>query len=84
MAAPSNVSWDYAGHLHTNALHWEGFSHLLWESLSLFLYTEPPVIAIIWLGHKMGRERHGLKEIIIMVCESASVQMGQGPGWPCI
>jgi hypothetical protein len=42
MAAPSNVSWDHAGHLHTNALHWEGFPHLLWESLSLFHYTEPP------------------------------------------
>jgi hypothetical protein len=42
MATPSNVSWDHAGHLHTNALHWEGFPHLLWESLSLFHYTEPP------------------------------------------
>ncbi|PVH47862.1 hypothetical protein PAHAL_4G170100 [Panicum hallii] len=42
MAAPSNVFWDSAGHFHTNALHWEGFPHLLWESLSLFLYTEPP------------------------------------------
>jgi hypothetical protein len=42
MAAPSNIFWDHAGHLHTNALHWEGFSHLLWESLSLFFYTEPP------------------------------------------
>jgi hypothetical protein len=42
MAAPSNVSWDHAGHLHTNALHWEGFSRLLRESLSLFHYTEPP------------------------------------------
>jgi hypothetical protein len=42
MAAPSNVSWDHAGHFHTNTLHWEGFPHLLWESLSLFLYTEPP------------------------------------------
>jgi hypothetical protein len=42
MAAPSNVFWDHAGHLHTNALHWEGFPRLLWESLSLFFYTEPP------------------------------------------
>ncbi|PVH62585.1 hypothetical protein PAHAL_3G329300 [Panicum hallii] len=42
MAAPSNVSWDHAGHLHTNALHLEGFPRLLWESLSLFHYTEPP------------------------------------------
>jgi hypothetical protein len=42
MAAPSNIFWDHAGHLHTNALHWEGFPRLLWESLSLFFYTEPP------------------------------------------
>jgi hypothetical protein len=42
MAAPSNILWDHAGHLHTNALHWEGFPHLLWESLRLFFYAEPP------------------------------------------
>jgi hypothetical protein len=42
MAAPSNIYWDHEGHLHTNALHWEGFPRLLWESLSLFHYTEPP------------------------------------------
>jgi hypothetical protein len=42
MAAPSNAFWDQEGHFHTNALHWEGFSRLLWESLSLFHYTEPP------------------------------------------
>jgi hypothetical protein len=42
MAAPSNVFWDLAGHLHTNALHWEGFPRLLWESLRSFCYTEPP------------------------------------------
>jgi hypothetical protein len=32
------------------------------------------VIAIILLGQGMGREQHGLKEIIVMVCESASVR----------
>jgi hypothetical protein len=42
MAAPSNIFWDPAGHLHTNALPWEGFPRLLWESLCLFFYTEPP------------------------------------------
>jgi hypothetical protein len=42
MAAPSNLFWDHAGHLHTDALYWEGFPQLLWESLSLFFYTEPP------------------------------------------
>jgi hypothetical protein len=42
MVAPSNVFWDHAGHLHTNALHWEGFPRLLWESLRLFFYTERP------------------------------------------
>ena len=30
------------GHTHTNGLHWEGFPRLLWESLQLFCYTEPP------------------------------------------
>jgi hypothetical protein len=42
MAAPSNAFWDHEGHFHTNALRWEGFPRLLWESLSLFHYTEPP------------------------------------------
>ncbi|PUZ69600.1 hypothetical protein GQ55_2G123000 [Panicum hallii var. hallii] len=42
MAAPSNAFWDQEGHFHTNALHWEGFPRLLWESLSLFHHTEPP------------------------------------------
>jgi hypothetical protein len=42
MAALSNVFWDHTGHLHTNALHWEGFPRLLWESLRLFFNTEPP------------------------------------------
>jgi hypothetical protein len=42
MATPSNVFWDSEGHLHTNALHWEGFPRLLWESLQSFYYTEPP------------------------------------------
>jgi hypothetical protein len=30
--------WDSAGHAHTNALHWEGFPHLFWESLQVFGY----------------------------------------------
>jgi hypothetical protein len=42
MAAPSNVFWDPEGYFHTNALHWEGFPCLLWESLQSFHYTEPP------------------------------------------
>jgi hypothetical protein len=42
MAAPSNIFWDHAGHLHTNALHWEGFPHLLWKTRCSFFYTEPP------------------------------------------
>jgi hypothetical protein len=42
MAVPPNIFWDPAGHLHTNALHWEGFPRLLWESLRSFGYTDPP------------------------------------------
>ena len=40
MADVSGTSQDGAGHTHTNGLHWEGFSRLLWESLQLFCYTE--------------------------------------------
>jgi hypothetical protein len=43
MAAPTNTFWDQEGHFHTNGLHWEGFPRLLWESLSMFHYTEPPL-----------------------------------------
>jgi hypothetical protein len=43
MAAPANTFWDQEGHFHTNGLHWEGFPRLLWESLSMFHYTEPPL-----------------------------------------
>jgi hypothetical protein len=42
MAAPPNIFSDPVGHLHTNALHWEGFPRLLWESLRSFGYTDPP------------------------------------------
>jgi hypothetical protein len=34
------IFWDHEGHAHTNALHWEGLPHLLWESLQLFCYTD--------------------------------------------
>jgi hypothetical protein len=37
----SKIFWDHEGHAHTNALHWEGFPHLLWELLQLFCYNEP-------------------------------------------
>ena len=36
------TSQDGAGHTHTNGLHWEDFPRLLWESLQLFCYIEPP------------------------------------------
>jgi hypothetical protein len=42
MAEVPKILWDHEGHAHTNALHWEGFPYLLWESLQLFCYTEPP------------------------------------------
>jgi hypothetical protein len=42
MAESLKIYWNYEGHAHTNALHWEGFPRLLWESLQLFCYTEPP------------------------------------------
>jgi hypothetical protein len=42
MAELPRFFWDFARHAHTNALHWEGFPRLLWESLQVFGYTEPP------------------------------------------
>jgi hypothetical protein len=42
MAELPKFFWDSAGHAHTNALHWEGFPRLLWVSLQVFGYTEPP------------------------------------------
>ena len=42
MADVPSTSLVGTGHTHTNGLHWEGFPRLLWESLQLFCYTEPP------------------------------------------
>jgi len=42
MADVPGTHSDGAGHIHTNGLHWQGFAGLLWESLQLFCYTEPP------------------------------------------
>jgi hypothetical protein len=36
------IFWDHEGHAQTNALHWESFPRLLWESRQLFCYTESP------------------------------------------
>jgi hypothetical protein len=36
MAELPRFFWDSAGHTHTNALHWQGFPRLLWESLQVF------------------------------------------------
>jgi hypothetical protein len=43
MAETPNIHWDREGHAHTNALHWEGFPRLLWESLQIFGYDAPPL-----------------------------------------
>jgi hypothetical protein len=42
MADVMGTSLAGTGYTHTNGLHWEGFPRLLWESLQLFCYTEPP------------------------------------------
>jgi hypothetical protein len=42
MADFPKIFWDHEGHAHINALHWESFPRLLWESLQLFSYTKPP------------------------------------------
>ncbi|PVH35014.1 hypothetical protein PAHAL_7G085600 [Panicum hallii] len=43
MAETPNIGWYCEGHAHTNALHWEGFPRLLWESLQIFGYDTPPL-----------------------------------------
>jgi hypothetical protein len=52
MAETPNIHWDREGHAHTNALHWEGFPRLLWESLQIFGYDAPPLYDGT-IGHRL-------------------------------
>ena len=37
-----NVFWDENGCAHTDYLYWEGFPRILWDTLHIFHYPEPP------------------------------------------
>jgi hypothetical protein len=47
MAQPPIYEIDADGTIHTDALHWEGFPHILWETLSEVGYTMPPLYEVV-------------------------------------
>ena len=42
MATCSQIFWDEEGNAHTDCLYWEGFPRILWDSLRIFHYPDPP------------------------------------------
>jgi hypothetical protein len=50
MAQPPIYEINADGTIHTDALHWEGFPRILWETLSEVGYTTPPLyeVASFW------------------------------------
>ena len=47
MEFPLDFEMDADGTVRTNALHWEGFPRLLWESLSAAGFTTPPTYDVV-------------------------------------
>jgi hypothetical protein len=47
MAQPPIYEIDTDGTIRTDALHWEGFPHILWETLSEVGYTTPPLYEVV-------------------------------------
>jgi hypothetical protein len=47
MAQPPIYEIDADGTIRTGALHWEGFPHILWETLSEVGYTTPPLYEVV-------------------------------------
>jgi hypothetical protein len=47
MAQPPIYEIDADGIIHTDALHWEGFPRILWETLSEVGYTRPPLYEVV-------------------------------------
>jgi hypothetical protein len=47
MAQPPIYEIDADGTIRTDALHWEGFPSILWETLSEVGYTTPPLYEVI-------------------------------------
>jgi hypothetical protein len=36
------IYWDAEGYAHTDCLYWEGFSRILWDTLCIYHYRDPP------------------------------------------
>jgi hypothetical protein len=47
MAQPPIYEIDVDGTIRTDALHWEGFPRILWETLSEVGYTTPPLYEVV-------------------------------------
>jgi hypothetical protein len=47
MAQPAVYEIDANGTISTDALHWEGFPRILWETLSEVGYTTPPLYEVV-------------------------------------
>jgi hypothetical protein len=47
MAQPPIYEIDADGTFHTDALHWEGFPRILWETLSEVGYVTPPLYEVV-------------------------------------
>jgi hypothetical protein len=44
---------DVDGTNRTDALHWEGFPRILWETLSEVGYVTPPVYEVVFFGTRV-------------------------------
>jgi hypothetical protein len=42
MADVQRIYWDAKGYAHTDCLYWEGFLRILWDTLPLYHYPDPP------------------------------------------
>jgi hypothetical protein len=49
MVQPPIYEIDVDGTIHTDALHWEGFPRILWETLSEVVYTTSPLYEVVSL-----------------------------------
>jgi hypothetical protein len=42
MANVQRIYWDAEGYAHTDCLYWEGFPRILWDTLRIYHYPDPP------------------------------------------
>jgi hypothetical protein len=43
------IYWDAEGYAHTDCLYWEGFPRILWDTLRLYHYPDPPQYKVVSL-----------------------------------